>query len=437
MGFLKKKKPAEQPTPVVPQPQTIQSAQAAQGEISDAREALDRVVEELNNLQLPAFEEKMQRAAMKNEENADRNAQIREELRASGAADAYEKEDQLAMMDGLYILPEELQEYRQMIKAVIGAYSLNMSAAEACIDGANEIDPLLLPYVRKFGEALSDGQKLKADVCQEVLKYAVLVVHKRPVEGKDDETRRKIIDLRKDTIEHVFWGGVQTADAVYAAMEALRVYQEEYEKRRVEYLENFQRKLDAIPEEYQKMFDTIGFAGADKLPINHPLRKFLAIELGARSYLYRIELAQLNMEVITAKIMRLRDWLEQFRSETKKRFVTEQAIGFNEEETMNTLRHINERTIRDINDINGMQERSAEMTKEFESILHAAGAMQGIVDEAVSAREYRKHSERLLAAGADFNKLYTENLNKPPKQENEPKVIETPQEDNRILADMG
>ena len=434
MGLFGKKKTAEQPAPAVPQPPTLQQEQV---QMSNARSALDQVVEELNNLQLPAFEGNMMKAAQQNEENADRNAQIRETLRASDSAEAYEEADQLALEDGLYILPEELQEYRTMIKAVTGAYTFNMSAAEACAVGANEIDPLLLPYVRKFGEALTDGQKLKADVCCEVLKYAVLVVHKRPIEGKNEETARKIIDLRKDTIENVFWGGVQTADAIYAAIAALHTYQEAYEKRRVDYSDNYKRKLDAIPEEYQKMFDTIGFAGAEKLPINHPLRKFLHIEIQARSALYQIEVAKLDIEATTAKIVRLRSELEQFRQEAKKRYATEQGMDYDEEETLNTLRRINDRTVKEINDMFRMQQRSYEMTKEFQSLVHAAAANQTWADDAMNAREYRKQSEKLLAASSDFHKLYTENLNKPPKQENEPQVIETPQEDNRILADMG
>ncbi len=435
MGLFGKKKNTEPPAPA-PQLTPTQMIQQEQIGMDKARKALDQLVEELNELQQPAFEGKMMKAAQENEATADKNMMILESVRENRPAEAYRTEERLALEDGLYIMPEELQEYRTMIRAVNGAYTFNMSAAEACAVGADEIDPLLLPYVRKLGEALADGQKLKADVCCEVLKYAVLVVHKRPIEGKNEETARKIIDLRKNTVDDVFWNGVRTADSIYAAIAALHTHEEAYEERRTEFGE-YKRKLDAIPEEYQKQFDVIGFAGAAKLPIGHPLRKYLHVEIQARAALCRLELAMLDIETYTAKVERLRSNLEQFRQEAKIRYATEQGMDYDEAEALHSLRRITERAVQEISSMNREEQESYEMNKRFESLIHAAAADQGTVDNAMEARDRIKMYDKAASAFNDFDRIYAENLAKPPKQENEPQVIEQPEEENKIMADMG
>ncbi len=434
MGFFGKKKAVEQPVPEQPTP--AQLIQQEQVKMAGARSALDVLVEELNALQMPAFENNMMKAAQQNEETADRNGEILKAVRENNPSEAYMTENRLELEQDLYIFPTELQDYRTMIKAVAGAYTHNMSAAEACAVGADEIDPLILPFVRKFSEALTDGQKLKADVCCEVLKYAVLVVHKRPIESKNEETVRKVIELRKNTIEDVFWAAIRTVDKIYGDIAALSNAERSYEARRQKYMEE-DKKLDSIPEKYQEEFEVLGFAGAEKLPINHPLRSFLSLEINARNALSYVEMAKLDIERYTAEITRLRGELQAFRDEAQKRFVTEQSMDYNEEETQNALKRITERTVSDINDMFRAEAESYEMGKRIESLIHAAASNQAWVENAVESRDYRMHYKKSMEAYNDFNKMYTENKNKPPQIENEPQVNEQPEEENKIMADMG
>ncbi|MBQ8920633.1 MAG: hypothetical protein IJ060_00525 [Oscillospiraceae bacterium] len=435
--FGSKKKAKVEQEAVAPQELTPKQMIAAeQVKMAGARTALDQLVEELGALQQPAFEAQMMKAAQQNEETFDFNMQILDRVRETTPSEAYVTENRLALEDGLYILPPELQGYRTMIRAVTGAYTVNMSAAEACAVGADEIDPLILPFVRKLKEALNDGQKLKADVCYEVLKYAVLVVHKRPIEGKSEDTARKIIELRKDTVENVFWPAIRAADQIYAGVSSLSVAEKAYEKRRHEFEEHRDR-LNAIPEKYQQQFDVIGFAGAEKLPSNHPLRKFIGIEIDARRAIAKVELQQLYIERLTEMITRLRSELETFRQDAEMRYATEQGMDYSEEENQQALRRITERAVNEINAMFRAENESYKMTQRLDSLVHAAAANQEWLDNAENARERRKLFEEADKAFADFNKMYTEQRNKPPKQENEPQINEQPEEENHILADMG
>ena len=433
MGLFGKKKQANTapiPEPTAPLEPTIQEEQ--QG-MKDARIKLDDLIEELTELQSPAFHDAMANSARDNEATADANRAALEAAREEHPETAFKLERRAHLEDDLYILPTELQAYRNQVDALIGVYK-SYSAAETRLLGADEIDPLIRPYIRKFREALEDGQKLKADVCWDVLKYAVFVVHNRAPEGRDDEERRKSLERRKDVIQKTFWAAIQTADKIYGDVASLNTVEGNYEKVMNEYRDADQI-LSSVPDEYQEEFETLGFSGVmEKYPIGHPIRPFLDQELSARTYLSQVELQGLEIERREADIMKLRSQLTTFLGEARKRF-NEQGETYSEEEVARELNRITEQTIQDINEMYRQEMQAYEMSRRLSSLVAAAASNEEWGKAAVESREHRQLRKDMEKANENFQKEFAEKM-KAPAIENEPQTVEN-DEDNRILADMG
>ena len=432
MGLFGRKKNAA-PENAVQAPIPAPTIQQEQTSMADARVMLNDLIEELMALQVPAFHDAMANAARANEATADYNRQVIEDAKANNPDTAYKLERRAHLEDDLYIFPTELQNYRNQVDALIGVYR-SYSAAESVSTGADEIDPLIQPFIRKFREALEDGQKLKADVCWDVLKYAVFVVHNRAPEGRTDEERRKSLERRKATIEKTFWAAVQTADKIYGDVAALNIVEKNYSKLMENYREA-DRELDAIPEEYQEEFEALGFSGVlEKYPIGHPIRPFLDEELFVRTCLSQVELQGLEIERREADIQKLRSQLITFLGEARKRF-NEQGANYSEEEVARELNRISEQTIREINEMYRAEMQAYEMSRRLSSLVAAAANNEEWSKAAVESREHRQLRKEMEKANTDFHKMHTENLNKPVPVENEQKVEN--EENNRILADMG
>ncbi|MBR6107451.1 MAG: hypothetical protein IKQ39_05535 [Oscillospiraceae bacterium] len=433
MGLFGKKKQAN--TAPIPEPAPLEpTIQEEQQGMKDARVKLDDLIEDLAELQSPAFHDAMANAARNNEATADANRAALDAAKEQNPDTAYKLERRSHLEDDLYIMPPELQAYRNQVDALIGVYQ-SYSAAESRLLGADEIDPLIRPYIKKFREALEDGQKLKADVCWDVLKYAVFVVHNRAPEGRNDEERRKSLERRKDVIQKTFWAAIQTADKIYGDVASLTTVEGNYEKVMGEYKEA-DKSLSAIPENYQEEFETLGFSGVlEKYPIGHPIRPFLDQELFARTCLSQVELQGLEIERREADILKLRSQLITFLGEARKRF-NEQGETYSEEEVARELNRITEQTIQDINEMYRSEMQAYEMSRRLSSLVAAAANNEEWGKAAVESREHRQLRKDMEKANNDFNRQHTENLNAPPPIDNEPQVVEN-DEDNRILADMG
>lgn len=433
MGLIKKNKNKGVNQPVyIPEPVKC-SVSEEQKAMARSRANLDQLIEQLQKMQQQDFLSKMSEAAYANENLVDQNKAEIEHWINESPAFADKLEERISLEEGLYILPDMLSDYKKRIDLLTDIFK-DYTSSGACITGADEIDPLLGYYIKKYGEALSDGQKLKADVVWLVLKYAVRVVHEREPQGKTEEDKRMVLEHRKEIVEKTFGAIVKTVDKIYGDLFNLTKTEELYAKKKDEF-DKANEKLKTIPDEYKSIMDTMGFNGVMQKYSGHPIREFLDIAIYAASVLSQVELQDLYKERGLANIRELRSRLDIMIDYVVKSF-NEQGMDYDNEEVMREINRISEDTVRKINDMYAQQLEAYEQSQQLSSKVAAAASNQEWATAAEDSRARILARNELEEERANFNRMLEERKAAFQAEKKQQEDESQNNEDNRIMADI-
>lgn len=447
MGFFKKKKSNNVNNDVnnvgyIPKPVEVKEPTLSEEQVGmeQARVTLDNLVEQLKEMQMYSFQTEMQEAAVKNESMADENQRILDEARQEEKANMDENshsvrleklERRAKIEEGLYILPEDLEKYQEKINVVTSIFE-SYTAADTRSTGADEIDKLLSYYIKKFQDSLRDGQKLKADACWELLKYAVFVAHNKAPEGKNPEEQKKVLERRKQIVEKTFNSIILTVDRIYGNLYSLTVSEKTYNNIYMEYADA-DKELDSIPEEYKDVMETLGYQGAmEKYPPDHPIRAYVDMEIHASGVLSNVELQSLYIERLIADIHKLKRNLIFLMSEFEKQCGSEQGINYDDKEVAQEINRISDAVLREINSMYNQQLEAYEMSRNLSSKVAAAASNEDWGKAAIDSRERRKIRRDLENENNNFQKLKAKHAASIQKD-----TIENVEEAEKIEADMG
>ena len=323
MGLFNKiKKTKSQPgIPEIPEPKKEPSI------------TLNTLISKLEELQTHDFIEKIFIVAESNDSLAELNTRKLEDAKREAEENSRlsnKIEDRAKLEEGLYITIKDATGYIGRIDILREYFKRFVSVSQAHYDGVDEIDPFLAFYIEKLKEALIDGQKLKADVCFDVLIYAVEIVHGKSPQGRTPEEKHKVVLRRKEIVEESFSAIIQIVDKIYGDMYALTVVEKNYNKMH-EQCQKALEELNTIPDKYMQQIETLGFSGViEKYPVSHPIRAEVDKCIQARGEISRTELQDLFKERCIANINALRGKLELLLGEVEKN-KNDQGLNYDDE----------------------------------------------------------------------------------------------------------
>ena len=370
MGFMSKKK--KEPVVVVPEPVkppvaveeqkvTANVTKSTNNVLSDTRVTLDAIVAKLEHMKndtelqdkFRAVTDKYSKAMKQREEDVETFLQ-----------------ELLGIQKKLFLTADDRDNYwNNTIDYYIKLFKEKNSAVTVKI-GAYRLNRYALNYINSYEDALIEGRRLKANMCNKMLMYILKRgYHKEDISDPDElETRMKhkeyIVDEKgKDLIKFV-----DTLYNLYAEHDAMHIRQVHTINRFVE----VQDKLGVIPPKIKENIDSIGFKMAiKKFPPSSPERRiYLPVLLHLANMDSTVRCLNIKMEAKNSEIIQLSNEIERLVGEIDELMSITGTVMSHEEYN----RKINALNTKINNDIATMQNNvvaNAEREAKFNSMLNS------------------------------------------------------------------
>ena len=318
--------------------------------LSETREKLDELIYNLRKLQEQGFKENLRKNVEQNQTKLEKMFEEMATQKAEAEAQGLAVFEHKNLYDKIYITPEELQDYTRGVTVIIELLN-QKQASDWVASGGDQLLEYLNEYALKLKEALLKGQKLCADACIDAMKYAVKVINFEYTTNQREKLQRQKEEQLK-FVKETCQALLDVTENYYSTLNGLEIEEEEYKHNYEHYLE-VSREVEAIPEEYKKKLDSMGFKNANKtVRAGDPIIRFYGIVMNCSNLTVQM---LLNCYGIESKIMRLSSHkitIRKFIGQVQKAF----KMDYNQYSSTQIQQKLSEFTSNAINEIKTIQD---------------------------------------------------------------------------------
>lgn len=366
--------------------------------LSETREKLDELIYNLRKLQEQGFKENLRKNVEQNQTKLEKMFEEMATQKAEAEAQGLAVIDHKNLFENVYITPEELQDYTRGVTVIIELLN-QKQASDWVASGGDQLIEYLNEYALKLKEALLKGQKLRANACIDAMKYAVKVIN-----FENTTTQRETLQKQKEEqlkfVKETCQGLVNLTGNYYSTLSELEIDEEVYKQDYEQYLQS-SMEVEAIPEEYKKKLDTLGFKNATKtIHPGDPIFQFYQMVTTCSALTVKVLIKGYGIE---SKIMRLsnhRISIRDYLAEVQKAF----NMDFDQYSPMENQKKLMEFATNAIEQIKEIQAETVSLDKMYTEIT-------GKLNNAMQDKELGETVANSMENIRKFNKVEEEALN--------------------------